>query len=62
MSRGLCHWCVPGDPYRSTVSNKIHARLFELGIRDPELFRLLRKLDNIEKVEKGMTEDRPSFF
>ena len=47
---------------RSTVSNKIHSRLFELGIRDPELFRLLRKLDNIEKVEKGMTEDRPSFF
>ena len=88
MSRGLCHWCVPGDPYRteragrtdlqplwpqashrpahevdrSTVSNKIHSRLFELGIRDPELFRLLRKLDNIEKVEKEMTEDRPSFF
>ena len=26
------------------------------------LFRLLRKLDNIEKVEKEMTEDRPSFF
>lgn len=47
---------------RSTVSNKIHSRLFELGIRDPELFRLLRKLDNIEKVEKEMTEDRPSFF
>ena len=47
---------------RSMVSNKIHSRLFELGIRDPELFRLLRKLDNIEKVEKEMTEDRPSFF
>lgn len=44
------------------MSNKIHSRLFELGIRDPELFRLLRKLDNIEKVEKEMTEDRPSFF
>ena len=47
---------------RSTVSTNLHSRLLELGVRDPEVYRLLRKLDNIERVEKEMTDDRPSFF